>query len=276
MSLVFGDDMFCQYAVSRAVDEDYDDEECTDEPSFQPFIWRPSPGMDTNSTNGSISCTSLIIAIGPVCAGFIEAHVLDSNANEVIGRLVNDPSHCSDDDASVDRCCVVCRLTAHPNVLIVQCRVTVTPEQSYSFTQQLMSSLYLPSAHVVILSTGNRSEYKCELPPADIPYNFLRMLHSHAYRGSLACAPVEQPNTVDGLPAQLLTYCQIHRMSCTLYVCYSNTLNVDLDMMKAFDKVLRTEPFSQLSKGSGDVDKRLSKLVQQIHSANQSRSFIYL
>jgi len=282
MSLIFGDDMFCQYAQSRAVDVDYDDDEqeCMAETAVRPFMLSLSPGVDTKSVDGAIPCTSLIIAIGPVPAGFIEAQLLDSSAHEVIGCMHSDQSDDQSDDKSTDRStdksCLIYRLTELPHVLIVQCHVTVNAEQSYSFTQQLMSSLSLTSAHVIILSTGNRSEYKCERPAGGVPDNFLRMLHSQAFLGSLVCAPVEQPNTVDGLPAQLLTHCQINGLSCALYVCYTNVLNVDLDTLKAFNNVLLSEPFNLLSKGNVDAERRLSKVAHKLHAATHSSSFIYM
>jgi len=289
MSLMFGDDMFCKYAVSRAVDEDYDDEEeeRIAEKALRPFVLTLSPGVDSNRPS---RCTSLIIAIGPVASGFIKAHLLDSHAHEVIGRMCQSDTvsvdcesdtmsvDCdSDDQTSPDKSCLVYRLNEPlSHVSIVQCQATVTAEQSFSFTQQLMSSLCLKSVHVIILSTLNRNEYKCALPASDVPDNFLRMLHSQTYLGSRVCEPVEQPNTVDGLPAQLLTYCQINRVPCALFVCYTNLLHVDLDSLKAFNKVLRVEPLNQLSKESVDVERRLSKVVQQLHSANRSLSLMYL
>jgi len=67
---------------------------------------------------------------------------------------------------------------------------------------QVLSRLCATSTTVTVLSTSPITEFQSDLPPNDLPLNFIRSLKTCAVQEPLAVPPLEQPNIVSGLPAQ--------------------------------------------------------------------------
>lgn len=67
---------------------------------------------------------------------------------------------------------------------------------------QLMSSLSIKDAHVLVLSSAFTSEYKSEIPTSDMNPPFMRALKTVQFLGTPLAPYLEQPNVATGLPAQ--------------------------------------------------------------------------
>jgi len=265
------------YPASRAVEDDDDD--LADVAECPPAVVRWSADMRTDESS-PLPCKSLIIAIGPVATGFLQVYVLDSQPSDVIGSI---SCSFSDDEVSTftqttssDKTCLIHRMKTQPDLIMVQCNATISPEQSFSWMQQLCTGLSLAAAEVVVLTTTSLVEFKSAAPAGDLPRNFLRTLCTRAAHrrrtNEQVCTALEQPNTVAGLPAQVLTYCEVHDISCALYVCYVDTTHIEAETIRAFKKLLPLFPFSSIAKENANVNDRLVKLVKT--HANHSSLYI--
>jgi proteasome assembly chaperone 1 len=269
MSLLFGDDVFSAGPLSRAVDEEEElAEELGDTDSLHPspvLRWCPGVRPVNKQPVEGLQCSSLIIAIGPVATGFVQVYLLESQPSEVIGvicsGLFSSEANSLGQMEPSDKTCFIHRLNDRPDVLCVQCNVSVHPEQSHLWTQQLLSALCLATAHVTVLSTCSLSEYKSVQPSGDLPRNFLRTLHSRTLQVDQGCVLLEQPNTIAGLPAQILTYCEVYKVLCALYICYTDTSNIETDTIRAFSKLLHLAPFSRLTKDNPKLNEQLTRIV---------------
>lgn len=249
---------------SRAVDEDDEygeQDEQQEEIIRNPIVrWSPKATLEMSSSGG-IKCSSLLVVIGSAATGFVEIHLLRTLAHEIIGAVCMG----SDDrgvstfsqEASSDQSCFIYRLVDHPGVVAVQCKVNVSPEHLFSFSEQVMSKLCSPLTAVTVLSASSIAEYKSPFVSSELPLSFLRCLKSSKCNIQFIYPPLEQPNIVSGLSAQILTYCQIHCLSCILYQCFASTHCLQSEAIKALQGLLSCSPFKNiLHRQNGDQELR--------------------
>ena len=76
--------------------------------------------------------------------GFSETYILGEQQSEKLGVVcsgIADSDVCTlSQTASTDNTCYIYRLTDKPDVILVQCKGDVAPEQAFSWTQQVALS----------------------------------------------------------------------------------------------------------------------------------------
>ncbi|XP_013414772.1 proteasome assembly chaperone 1 [Lingula anatina] len=263
--------------TSRAVDEDDDEEENALETAISPAVLRWSPQVRSeieSSPNQCLHCSILIIAVGQAATGFTQCYVL-SQQSEKIGAICTglddkDTSTLSQ-DAHSDKTCYIYRLVHKPEVVVVQCKTEVQAAQAFSWTQQLFSSININHTYIAVLTCGSVTDFKCDVMVSDLPAPFLRALKTSSFHGQPIAPYLEQPNTISGLPAQLLTHCQVERIAAVLYTCYTDSIHLDMNTMKTFRPVLQVTPLKNVIQIPVNADKLMAEFVDR----NLRDNFLY-
>ncbi|XP_069141745.1 proteasome assembly chaperone 1-like isoform X1 [Argopecten irradians] len=209
---------------SRAVDDDEDEDD-----DLEPFDcdlwmrWSEKAKAEMKATeDGKLECHTLIIAIGPAPTGFARAYILHQEfelLGGLFGGIKEHDFNTFQQTSPTDKTCYLYRSTQNRHVMVCQCNVDITPEQSYSFATKLFAGISMKMNYISILCSCPTSEYKTDIPILDMQPPFLRALKSAKFAGTPLCPYVEQPNVIAGLPAQLLSTCQIHGYRAVLYCC---------------------------------------------------------
>ncbi|XP_072514731.1 proteasome assembly chaperone 1 [Salminus brasiliensis] len=240
---------------SRAVEEDdYDDLEEENEEDAQirreieekrevHVRWCPEVSKTAESSE-HLHCSDLIIAVGPSAAGFISAYVLSSEGWTQVGwaSLWNERSRGSSrPDAapqSGEPSFVIYQQNSCPSVLICQCTCYIAEDQLFQCAEKVFGSLQRRSLNVMVLSDSPLAEYRTPdyLNGSGTP--FLRALKTSTYTGNLPCPLLEQPNIVTGLPAAVLSHCQVQRIPAVLFQCFTDVLHPDSVTMETYKPAL--------------------------------------
>ncbi|XP_071135747.1 proteasome assembly chaperone 1-like isoform X2 [Mytilus edulis] len=251
--------------VSRAVEEDDDNDsesECFERVTA---LWtRAAKHSMSESGEGKLPCEILIIAVGPAATGFIQTYVIHKNYEIIAGLfsgLHEDDINTLSQKTPTDKSCFLYRKKDCPKILVCQCNITVTPEQAFSFTEQIFPSIKLEDAYVSILCSAHTSEYKADIPISDMEVPFLRSLRSTKYLGTPLAPYVDQPNIVTGLPAQCLSYCQVNKVIAVLYACYTDSIQVDSATMRCFLPLIQSTPIKDIVEKNPKADEMLRTIV---------------
>ncbi|XP_002733652.1 proteasome assembly chaperone 1-like [Saccoglossus kowalevskii] len=260
---------------SRAVDEEEDDDDVDQVTAIcQPVLrWCPEIRLEiSKSPDKTISCKTLIVAVGPVATGFIESYVL-SKDDDTLGVVVSGMKQTDGNSFSqtmhTDKSCFIYRLRQHRDIVVCQCNSKVSAEQAFIWTQQVFSNIK-QSSQVIILSSLQVTEYKSHSRNHTTP--FLNCLCSSTLKTKPVCPYLSQPNTVADLPAAILNYCQVYGIAAVLYVTYSDTAYLEVASMKSFLPLLDVQPLKDIVKINSNIDFTLKKLVE----LNTSQNPLYL
>ncbi|XP_051542155.1 proteasome assembly chaperone 1-like [Myxocyprinus asiaticus] len=236
---------------SRAVEEDeYDDmtkENEEDEEIRRQIDEKRSvhvQWINSQSHSECLQCSDLIISVGPNACGFISAYVLSSGGWSAIGwiSLWNERSHGSSrphtPPVSGEPACVLYQQNQNPSVVICQCTCYIAEDQLFQWTEKVLGCVQKRDLHVSVLSDCAVTEYKTldYLSGSSTP--FLRALKTGTHTGRVACPLLEQPNIITGLPAAVLSHCQVHRIPAVLYQCYSDVTHPDSVTMETYKPAL--------------------------------------
>ncbi|XP_041462011.1 proteasome assembly chaperone 1-like isoform X2 [Lytechinus variegatus] len=202
------------FPVSRVVgeDDDSDDGETKCRARAPVFRWIEK------LLNGArkLECECLLIAIGPVASGFIDS-LFGSEERETLCSI-----SCEIDDKQTRKHAsesIVWRRKGRNLLALCQCRDTVSTQQTYSWVHQLFSTAK-PST-VMILSSHRVGELKTDLDLLSRGDSYpLFSLRSSSLTTRPCCPYLEPPNTVGGLGAEVLTYCEVKRLPGVLYVTF--------------------------------------------------------
>lgn len=226
----------------------------------------------SESPDGKLPAEILIIAIGPAATGFIQTYLIHKNY-EVIGGLFSgmdeDDVNTFSQDSPTDKSCYIYRKKDASEILVCQCNVTVLPEQAFSFVEQLFPSICLDVCYVSILCSAHTSEYKAEIPISDMEVPFLRSLRSTKYQGTPLAPYIDQPNIVTGLPAQCLSYCQMNMVKAVLYVCYTDSIQVDSATMRCFLPLIQSTPIRDIVEKNPKADEML-RIIVDLHTKHNT------
>ncbi|CAC5424793.1 PSMG1 [Mytilus coruscus] len=266
--------------ISRAVEEDDDnDSESEFFESRVTALWTRAAKQSMSESEGKLPCEILIIAVGPAATGFIQTYVIHKNYEIIAGLfsgLHEDDINTLSQKTPTDKSCFLYRKKDCPKILVCQCNITVTPEQAFSFTEQfvivtleqafsfteqLFPSINLEDAYVSLLCSAHTSEYKADIPISDMEVPFLRSLRSTKYLGTPLAPYVDQPNIVTGLPAQCLSYCQVNKVIAVLYVCYTDSIQVDSPTMRCFLPLIQSTPIKDIVEKNPKADEMLRTIV---------------
>lgn len=254
-------------SFSRAVDEDEDE---LDSPTISTTNIRWSPLVHAEllkTPDNKLPCETLIVAVGPAASGFAQAYILHEGYY-IIGAIFSGMEerdvNTFDQMSPSDKTCYIYRNRLIPNAYLCLCKTDVTPEQSYSFTEQLFSCLSTdsPYFYMSILCTCMTSEYKSEVPVSEMNPPFLRSLKTTKFPGTPICPYLEQPNLLSGLPAQLLTYAQMIDIKAVLYICYTDSIYLDFTTIKIFHPLLTSTPIKDLIQENPNAEETLNKIVE--------------
>ncbi|CAB1352416.1 unnamed protein product, partial [Coregonus sp. 'balchen'] len=127
--------------------------------------------------------------------------------------------------------CLFYRHMDNPAVLICQSTCYIAEDQLFQWTEKNRG------LNVMVLSDSPVAEYKTPdyLYGSTIP--FLRSFKSSAYKSQALCPAVEQPNILTGLPAAVLSHCQVHQIPAVLYQCYTDVISPDSTSSQRFAKI---------------------------------------
>ncbi|XP_060571817.1 proteasome assembly chaperone 1-like [Ruditapes philippinarum] len=252
---------------SRAVDEDEDELDC---PTISTTNIRWSPVVRAEvlkKPDGKLPCQSLIIAIGPAASAFAQSYILTENyyvVGALFSGLEDTDINTFDQLSPTDKTCYIYRCRQIPDAFLCLCKTDVSPEQSYSFTEQLFSCISSDSPHfyMSILCSCMTSEYKSDVPVSDMNPPFLRSLKTNKFPGTPLGPYLEQPNLVSGLPAQLLTYAQMKDLKTVLYICYTDSVYPDYASIRIFHPLLQSTPIRDLIQENPRAEEALKKIVE--------------
>jgi len=259
---------------SRAVDEEDDDDESPDVNLLPAVVrWTPKTRSEMEKSNNQcLQCNTLIVAIGEAATGFAQTYILhqDTEVIGVLGTGLDDKDvNTFSQRSATDKVCHVHRLIHNPDVLVCLCNTHVAPEQAFSWVHKLFGSLPRENLYVSILTTIPASQFHSECPHNDLPLPFLRALRTSAYKGTPVCPYLEQPNTLTGLHAQILSYCQIHQIAAVVYVCYTDAyVYVDPRTMKIFQPILGTTPIKDVAKAHPKAEELLADIATKYAEKN--------
>ncbi|KAL0994481.1 hypothetical protein UPYG_G00122800 [Umbra pygmaea] len=239
---------------SRAVEEDeeeLDDENEEDEQirreleeKREVYIeWYPEITQSQGSGSSTLQCSDLIIAVGPNATGFLSAYVLNTDSWDAVGHvsLWNEKSRGSSRHKSAPLPGEpACRFYRHRDNPVLMCQSTsyIAEDQLFQWTEKVFGCLQTRGLSVMVLSDSPVAEYKTPdyLYSSAVP--FLRSLKSSAFQNKTLCPALEQPNIQTGLPAAVLSHCQVYQIPAVLYRCYTDVISPDSITMETYKPVL--------------------------------------
>ncbi|CAG2060151.1 unnamed protein product [Timema podura] len=121
------------------------------------------------------------------------------------------------------------------NVLLCTCKTTFDVTKSSQLIEQI-SPFMREAKHVIIMTSHSAGSHFHE-DRSELPLSFLKQLQTDNYLGAKLYGHLEQPNTVTGVPAQALSWCQVFKVPAVAYILYTDCEQVDS---------ITTEPLRQL------------------------------
>ncbi|KAM4796941.1 proteasome assembly chaperone 1 [Rhinophrynus dorsalis] len=220
-----------------------------------------------SSTDRRLPCSYLILAVGENATGFVSSYILSSGSWEVSGsvRLWNErcrDTNIKDANLPGPSSCILYRSITDPMVMLCQCNCYVAEDQLFQWCEKVFSCLQKSCLKVTILSTCPVSEYKTPESTYNLPVPFLKALKTKDYSGEVPCSLMEQPNIVDGLPAAVLTYCQVWKIPAVFYQCFTDINRLDSITIEAFRPLLSCQSMSRLTADSANIQETLRKTLQ--------------
>ncbi|XP_051870303.1 proteasome assembly chaperone 1 [Pristis pectinata] len=267
---------------SRAVEEEEEEEDeeirrelagCRDI-SIQ---WGSESRTSTEDTASlSFPCSAFLVAVGDNAVGFLNSFVQCCGSWEVIGAVTlwNEQvkrKNTLDKQFPPDSSCLLYRLTSNPTILTCQCNCYVAEDQLFQWAEKVFEKIQSRNLNVIVLSSSSVTEYKSSRSIPSIPVPFLRALKTNALQETLHCQLLEQPNVISGLPAAVLTYCQVRQIPAVLYHCYSDITKLDTLTIEAFKPVLACRSLHSLVKDTS----RSAEILKQLVDANKIQSNLY-
>uniref|UniRef100_A0A8C6S7F2 Proteasome assembly chaperone 1 n=1 Tax=Neogobius melanostomus TaxID=47308 RepID=A0A8C6S7F2_9GOBI len=261
---------------SRAVEEDEEDEEGEEEEEEDRDILRAledkrqvrvrwSSPLSPGGGDRPSRCPHLLLAVGHAASRFVSVYLLSRGHWDTVGQV------CLWNERTVgskEAACVLHR-DKDNNVLVCPVDCFVAEDQLFQWTEQVMGCVDTTGLQVTVLSDCPAAEYRTAEPLGPAPV--LRSLHTSSHKEAPCCPPVEQPNLVTGLPAAVLSFCQLHHISAVLYQCYSDERCPDSSSMEVFRPAL-----TRLAKTLGlDLSPNVDQLRKYISQASvQSNLYI--
>lgn len=258
------------FPVSRAVGEDDDSDEESQRlvnPDLAPvFRW------DEKLLNGAkkLECKCLLIAIGPVATGFVDS-LFGPDERETLCNISCGESDAQSQTVPSDSSAFVWRRKGRPELALCQCQQPVSSQQTYSWVQQLFSTA-APST-VIVLDSHRVGELKTDLDLLSRRDSFpLYSLRSSSLTAQACCPYLEPPNTVGGLGAEVLTYCEVSRLPGVLYVTFVSDREPLALLIASFMPLLSCSILQPYIK---DVSQQLAAEQKQLTSFMKDTGSLY-
>lgn len=262
--------------ISRAVDDDDDDESFENLETYVKIKWKKEAQEEMELTKDKkLQANAFVLAVGPAATGFTQTYVTHKNY-EIIGAMFcgmkEDDVNTFGQMSPTDKTCYIYRKCDYPSALVCECNYDIRPEYAHSFVNQLMSCLNLCEGHIVIFGSTFTSEYKSEVPTSDMNPPFMRALKTASFLGTPMAPYLEQPNVATGLPAQMLTYCHIHKLNAVLYMCYTDSIHLDFATLKTFQPLIESTPVKYMR----EENKKASETLKKIVDLHTKHSTLYM
>lgn len=191
-----------------------------------------------------------LVIHGPLIEGFVEACVVDGECAAEIKEI---------DDVSYGRKkkskSTVHYLTNEVSLCICDADLDIT--QAFDFTEKL-SPWMKNTEQVMVLTCNHLSEYYGVGVQNDQDM-FVRALKTNYYNNPVLSEALEQPNTLKGIPAAILTWCQISRVPAVAYVCFTRSFEMDSCSVKPFSQLISRLPFKLLKEKPDFTHKTYNK-----------------
>lgn len=255
---------------SRAVVDDEDE----DVPVPEVFIVRET-AEETTHDHPNFDCQLLVVAVGPSASTFVEAYILSRPLLPVASVQVRG----SDKDDTDDQLSGL-KFRKQPTTLghfyhthlldkVLCCVVPekLLPEQSTTLGEKIFSCVNrtcFTKPVVIILTSLHMCEYKTQKNFDEHQSIVLRALHSSTYTtGRLNQPYLEQPNTLSGLAAAVLSECEVREIPGVLFICYTDMLDSDPSHVQAFVPLLEQHPFKSFVIPNEEAEANLKNLLMQ-------------
>jgi len=243
---------------SRAIDdeEDLEDELIPDEnlSTEMEIILRFGPRsvfLDTHETS-KLDCQVLIFAVGPIPCAFLQKHCITSNDQPVgvisCGLDMTIRNTLSQQGLTDNSCFIYQLKKGNELAVIVLWHQSATPAQEFLLTKKLFEKLSIKDLEAFVIATSNFSKYKC-LDREGLSIPFVRSLATDVQEAHPVVPVLEVPNIVTGLPANVLTHCQINAIPATLFVSYVEMMVADSINLEAFLPLLSVPRLAKLFEG---------------------------
>jgi len=127
-----------------------------------------------------------------------------------------------------------------PNTCYVACQVTVENGDAYAWTKSVFTNIVAKS--VFVLDVIDELKIQDVLEESEIEFPALRMLKTNSANPvplpkNISCPFLESPQIICGLPASILTHCQIHRIAATLYLSAESQTQLGPETLIGFESV---------------------------------------
>ncbi|XP_078088144.1 proteasome assembly chaperone 1 [Mustelus asterias] len=255
---------------SRAVEDEEEDPEIQAEELGRREItiqWSTHSKTSTESSGTpSFTCSTFLIAVGQNAVGFLNSFVQCCGSWEVIGAVTFWNERVKGTDTvnqqfPVDSSCLLYRLTSNPMILSCHCSCYVAEGQLFQWTEKVFGNIQKRNLEVIVLSSCSVTEYKSPSSTSSITVPFLRALKTSVFRETPHCPLLEQPNVISGLPAAVLSYCQVRQIPAVLYHCYSDVTAIDSLTIEAFRPLLTCKSLISFVKDTSQSAEILKQLV---------------
>ncbi|KAF0698074.1 Aste57867_11281 [Aphanomyces stellatus] len=188
-----------------------------------------------HSNNGNISFTPnrLIIAAGPSASHLMEKIVAHTPESRVIGTIVLSTSKIVNTkfDSSPSAVCSIVSLS-HESLAVIS-PGDIEENSTWEWIDAVMGSIH--SQNVISLSTLMSVTFDEELHEVCS----LQKLCTTSQGGEEKEVPVlALPRFITGVPAALLTYCEIRQKRCSAFVSLHHTSSTTAQIIKAFGPIL--------------------------------------
>ncbi|XP_056141279.1 proteasome assembly chaperone 1-like [Lampris incognitus] len=245
MATFFGE---VQSVYSRAIeeyDEDLDgndeDEQIRQEVQEKREVHLSWYSEDSQALGGRfLQCSDFILAVGHNAASFLSAYFVKTENWKAIGHatLWNERTSTRVGQTSEQPTGVFYRHVEDPSVLM--CKITdyIAEDQLFQWTEKVFGCLQPRGLNVIVLSDSLAADYMTSDYLRDSMGLFLRCLQTSVSKRKIICPLLEQPNIVSGLPAAVLSHCQVHHIPAVAYQCYSDVIRPDSTTMEAYKPVL--------------------------------------
>ncbi|KAM4620915.1 proteasome assembly chaperone 1 [Polymixia lowei] len=247
MATFFGEVLSVYSRAVEEYDEDLDendeDEEIRKELEEKREVhleWYPEETLSIRPGSNVLQCSDFIIAVGHNATSFLSVYVLNSESWKAVGHasIWNERTKGIPGQTDLEPACVFYRHMDSPSVLICQITCYIAEDQQFQWTEKVFGRLPQTGLNVMLLSDSPMAEYKTPDYICNSSAPFLRSVQTSTSKSKALCPSLEQPNIVTGLPAAVLSHCQVHRIPTVSYQCYSDVISSNSITMETYKPAL--------------------------------------
>ncbi|CAF0838362.1 unnamed protein product [Brachionus calyciflorus] len=225
-----------QFGHSRAVSDDEDDEYSQleqDQNLKKKIYW-------LENIENKVEVDELILADGPIPCAFLYVYLLNhlgDSDKRLLGLTATNSEfkvYQNEDktDSSLNklRKNFIYQVTLNgKSYLICEIFTQLKSNEFYDWLDQLWEKFEFKSS--IILSSQNKTSYFSSDSESFPCVKFLSS-NKNFKNTEIHCKRLEEPNFLQDLPAALIQFCMLKKLEFTAFVCYSPSLNIDIQSVK--------------------------------------------